>query len=416
MTTGCLHTSIFTHRRQSGSRTRSRRKGMIVAAALAAILAASSAPGWAQSAEEREKQYTKEALQQALDTRERYEHYGIRFDTGKATIDPGAMQLLDDIATALKNFPDWQLLIASHTDNQGNEADNDALSSERALAIKTALVERGVDPERLFTAGVGSRRPIASNDTAEGRALNRRVELVRRTVSTEALKLVKAMTDYLAAQQHISFSYDAVLEVVTPSDQKLGLASSGAVTLSRPDKLHSTRSGGFVDVETVFDGKTLTILGKNLNKYTQIEIPGTVDQLIDELKDKYGLPLPAADLLTTDAYNELMQEVYDSKDLGSGVINGTECDSLAFRKDEVDFQIWVAQGAEPYPCRLVITSTGVRNAPAYNVQFRDWKTGDAVAKQDFVFTNASNAELIDVKEIKDKVGDLPENFVMGGRQ
>ena len=106
------------------------------------------------------------------------------------------------------------------------------------------------------------------------------------------------------------------------TDQKLGLASSGTVTLSRPDKVRTTRSGGFVDVETVFDGKTLTLLGKNANKYTQVDIPGTIDHLVDELKDKYGLPLPAADLLMTNSYDELMQGVYNSKDLGSGVING----------------------------------------------------------------------------------------------
>ena len=90
------------------------------------------------------------------------------------------------------------------------------------------------------------------------------------------------------------------------------------------------------------------------------------------------MPLPAADLLMTNSYDELMQGVYDSKDLGSGVINGAECDSLAFRKDEVDFQIWVAHGEQPYPCRLVITSTQVEGGPEYSVQIRDWKTGDAV--------------------------------------
>ncbi|RZL07474.1 MAG: DUF2092 domain-containing protein, partial [Hymenobacter sp.] len=98
--------------------------------------------------------------------------------------------------------------------------------------------------------------------------------------------------------------------------------------------------------QNLFDGKTLTLLGKNVNKYTQVEIPGTVDHLIDELKDKYGLPLPAADLLLTNSYDELMDGVYDAKDLGSGVVNGEECDSLAFRKDEVDFQIWITQGAQ----------------------------------------------------------------------
>ena len=79
------------------------------------------------------------------------------------------------------------------------------------------------------------------------------------------------MSDYQAAQKAISFDYDAALEVVTNDSQKLALASSGTVTLNRPDKIRATRAGGFVDVETLFDGKTLTLLGKNANKYTQLE-------------------------------------------------------------------------------------------------------------------------------------------------
>ena len=150
---------------------------------------------------------------------------------------------------------------------------------------------------------------------------------------------------------------------MTNDEQKLALASSGTVTLNRPDKIRATRAGGFVDVETLFDGKTLTLLGKNANKYTQLEVPGTIEQLIDELRDKYDRPLPAADLLMSNSYAALMEDVYDSKDLGSGVINGTECDFLAFRKDEVDLQIWIAQGDRPQPvqiCRDV--KTGRRRA------------------------------------------------------
>ena len=125
------------------------------------------------------------------------------------------------------------------------------------------------------------------------------------------------------------------------------------------------------------------------------------------------MPLPAADLLMANSYDELMQGVYDSKDLGSGVVNGAECDSLAFRKDDVDFQIWVAQGEQLYPCRLVITSTQVGGGPEYSVQIRDWKTGDAVAADDFSFKQPPDAEKIDAKDLKGKFGDLPENFMAG---
>ena len=206
------------------------------------------------------------------------------------------------------------------------------LSLDRALAIEAALVDRGVDPQRLVTAGLGESRPITSNKTPKGRALNRRVELDRVTDLAEAKKLLKAMSDFLAAQKTLSVGFDAVFEVVTPTDQKLGLASSGTATLVRPDKIRVARSGGFAYFEILYDAETLTFLGKNANLYTQVDAPGTVDQLIDTLQDKYGRPMPGADLLMTNSYDELMQNVYDLKDLGSGVINGVECDTLAFRK------------------------------------------------------------------------------------
>lgn len=110
--------------------------------------------------------------------------------------------------------------------------------------------------------------------------------------------------------------------VVTVEKQKLALASSGTVSLQRPDKIRAVRSGGFADVELVFDGKTMTILGKNANLYVQLEVPGTIDHLIDELKDTYKRPLPAADLLISNAHDQPMPDVIDVKDLGSVVVGG----------------------------------------------------------------------------------------------
>ncbi len=395
---------------------------LLVAVALAAA-AALSVPAWAQTrdlqaeqktADDLAKNYSKEEMQQALQTKQRFDLYGLHFESDQAAINVDGKSLLDDIATALKNFPDWGLRIVGHTDATGDPQPNEALSLDRANAIKAALVQRGIDPQRLLTAGAGESRPAAVNNTPEGRALNRRVELIRFTDSAEAKKMLKAMSDYLAAQKAISFEYNGTLEVVTNDDQKLALASSGAVLLNRPDKIRTERSGGFVDSETLFDGKTLTLLGKNAKKYAQLDVPGTIDGLIDELRDKYDRPLPAADLLTSNAYAMLIDGAYNSKDLGSGVINGTECDFLAFRKDEVDFQVWIAQGDKPYPCKFVVTSKTVADAPAYSVEFRNWKTGADVAVDDFTFKNTIGAEKIEVKELQEKLSDLPPNFSIGG--
>jgi len=228
----------------------------------------------------------------------------------------------------------------------------------------------------------------------------------------DAKRILKAMSDYMGARKSLSFEFDATLEVVTKDEQKLALASSGTVTLNRPDKIRVTRAGGFTDVEMTFDGKTLTLLGKNLNLYTQLDVPGTIDHLVDELRNTYQRPLPASDLLLSNSYDALMLDVVDVKDLGSGVIGGVECDYLAFRKDEVDFQIWIAQGKRPYPYRYVITSKRISGEPQYTVQTRDWKTGDEVAATDFSFKNPTKADKVELKDLKG-ANDLPDHFMKG---
>jgi hypothetical protein len=229
----------------------------------------------------------------------------------------------------------------------------------------------------------------------------------------DAKRIFQSMSDYLAAQDAFSFDFDATLDVVTTEQQKITLASSGSATVERPNKIRATRTGGFADVEMVFDGETLTFLGKNANAYAQIEIPGDIDNLIDTLRDTYRRPLPAADLLMSNVSGELMPLVSDIKDLGSGVVAGVECDHLAFRSDEVDWQIWVAQGDRPYPCRYSITSKQVPGFPEYTIVVKDWKTGAQVADTGFELAIPDGATKIDPDKIAD---ELPENFKIGGAQ
>jgi len=233
-----------------------------------------------------------------------------------------------------------------------------------------------------------------------------------RADEAQAKDLFKAMSDYLAAQSVISFDYDASLEMVTKQDQKVAFASSGSVTLNRPDKLRATRTGGFANVELVFDGKMVSLLGKNLNVYTQADIPGSIDHLVDELRNKYHRPLPAADLPMANAYDQIMPLVTDVKDLGSGVIRGEECNHLAFRTKGVDLQLWIHQGDQPYPCRYQLTTTKVKGWPEYTIDVRNWKTGSEVAAGDFTFTPPADAKMLKPSELP-SLDELPRALVKG---
>ena len=223
----------------------------------------------------------------------------------------------------------------------------------------------------------------------------------------QAKALFKAMSDYLAAQERISFDVDSTLEVVTTQKQKIALASSGKVTLSRPDKLRFTRAGGFSNTEVVFDGNTMTIFNKDPKQYVQVTEHGTIDNMVDVIREKYNKPIPAADLVTSNMYGRLMPQVVSVDDLGSGVIRGTECNHFAFRMAEVDVQIWIAQGARPYPCRYVITSTKVDGWPQYTLDISNWKTGSEVAADSFSsqvpagFTEVKPGQLHNADELPD---------------
>src|SRR6476646_8719761 len=141
----------------------------------------------------------------------------------------------------------------------------------------------------------------------------------------DAAKILKAMSDYMASQKSISLSFDTDIEVITSEIQKVQFASSGKLLLSRPDKLRASRTGGYADIELVFDGKTVTLLGKGLNAYAQAAAPGTIDQVVDLLRNQYGLELPGADLLVSNPYEALMSDVITAKHIGQGVIDGVEC-------------------------------------------------------------------------------------------
>jgi outer membrane protein OmpA-like peptidoglycan-associated protein len=102
----------------------------------------------------------------------------LRFPSGTATLPDAELPALDRIAELFAERPALSARIEGHTDSSGSAAINQTLSEQRAEAVRTALIERGVDADRLNAAGLGPERPIADNATVAGREQNRRVEIV----------------------------------------------------------------------------------------------------------------------------------------------------------------------------------------------------------------------------------------------
>jgi len=106
--------------------------------------------------------------------------YGINFDTGKATLKPESEAPLSEILKVLTTHSEWKMRVEGHTDNTGSKTTNQTLSEQRAASVTAWLAAHGVDKARLTPQGFGDSKPVGDNGTDEGKARNRRVELVRR--------------------------------------------------------------------------------------------------------------------------------------------------------------------------------------------------------------------------------------------
>jgi hypothetical protein len=227
----------------------------------------------------------------------------------------------------------------------------------------------------------------------------------------DAEKLLKGMADYIASQKALAVTFDSDIEVITNNLQKIQFTSSGQVQLSRPDKLRATRTGGYRDVEIVFDGKILTVNNKDGKDYAQLEVAGTAEELIDVLRERHGVLAPGADLLLTNVFNVLMTDVVEAAVIGKGVIDGVECDHLAFRNVETDWQIWIESGAKPIPRKYVITSKGIGEAPQYTLRIKEWKTD--VPADAFTFKPDPSAKKIALGDLSD-IDEVPQGTTKTG--
>ena len=128
-----------------------------------------------------QQEMTSDASAWAAEIRQRghAEVYGVEFDTGSATLKPESAKVLANVLSLLQAQADWKLRIEGNTDSTGTKSGNQSLSQQRSNAVVEWLNQHGIAPARLTGVGLGDSKPIADNSTAEGRAKNRRVELVK---------------------------------------------------------------------------------------------------------------------------------------------------------------------------------------------------------------------------------------------
>ena len=239
--------------------------------------------------------------------------------------------------------------------------------------------------------GVLVMRSVGSSPQQHGVALAATEEKPKQ-VPAEAKERLKKMTDYLAALKSFKVENATTDEIVTKTGEKIQIAADSRVSLVRPNRLRSEQIVSPNAMTFVYDGKTITLYCKATNTYGIAPAPATLDPMIDMVRSKYGADTPGADLIYSNPYDVLMEQVKSGAVVGPEVIEGTLTQHLAFTGETVDWQIWIRDGNDPLPMRYVITTKDLPNRPQFTVELTHWEPHAVIEESVFSFTPPPDAK------------------------
>jgi hypothetical protein len=213
-------------------------------------------------------------------------------------------------------------------------------------------------------------------------------------VDPAATQILRRMTDYLGRLKQFSVHTQVTLEDLLDSGHRVDVDVSTSVIVSRPNKLRAERRGDVIDQNFYYDGKTLTLYDPSSKFYATEPAPGTIEGLLDYVRESLGLIIPSSDLVYRNAFELLMQDVTLATVVGKAVIDGVRCDHLLFSRPGVDFQLWVADRGQPLPHKYVVTDTGTPGLISVTTVMSEWNVAPAVADARFGFVPPKGAKPI----------------------
>jgi hypothetical protein len=217
--------------------------------------------------------------------------------------------------------------------------------------------------------------------------------------------VLREMGDYLKAADQFSFHMEVTFDNVLPSGQKLQYAGSVDASVRRPNRLYSEFDGDLRSTIFWYDGENFTFLDRKRDVYSTQPSPPTLDATVDHIMDKYGFSIPLSDLAFSDPYASLMENVHFGLYVGLHSVDGVRSHHLAFVKKHIDWQIWIEDGKQPVPRKMVITYKTLPGSPQYTAVFSEWDMATRLPDSLFVVDapaigNANQIEFLENRNIK----------------
>ncbi len=188
-----------------------------------------------------------------------------------------------------------------------------------------------------------------------------------------ALRLLQKSCDYINQQPSFGFRADVAFDDVLVPDYKVQYhAIVQAIVVRRPGKFRLDYTGDRRNVRFYYNGKTFSLLDKRANTYASVSAPPTIDATLDQVREQLDIGLPLEDFLYSDPCKGLSSNLQAAYDLGPSRVAGSSTMHLAFRQENIDWQIWIDNEGLPLPRKMVITYKKLPGSPQYTAVFSKW--------------------------------------------
>jgi hypothetical protein len=212
-------------------------------------------------------------------------------------------------------------------------------------------------------------------------------------VDPQAIKALSAMGAKLRSLTDFTVTAENSTDMVSDDGQGIQFAHHTVLSIRRPDRMYASVNGDDGTKSMYYDGKTFTLYGTRNNYYATVPAPATLRDLIVDIHDKYGLEAPLVDLFAWGNDDERVKALTSALALGDEHIGKEVCTHYALRQEGVDWQIWIRKGADPLPCKLIVTDTTNAARPQH-ASVLTWNTKPVFKPGTFQFKPPAGAKPI----------------------
>lgn len=252
--------------------------------------------------------------------------------------------------------------------------------------LRTAAFALGL----LAVAGT----PVTLNALQDAQASTGAAATAAQTVEPEAIEALKEMSAFLKSATTLEADTIGSIDVVTNSGQRVQLEGATNYKIKRPGFVIDYKS----DIKSrrfIYDGKNFTVHSPKLGYYATVPAPATNREVLDTIYNKFGISLPLDDLFRwgDGSTEERLKSLQSAYKVGTATLDGVVTDHYAFREPSIDWEVWIQQGDQPFPKKLVIVDRTDPARPSF-ISRLQWKYNPAFTDADFAFVPGPDAKRI----------------------